>query len=58
MDYPIHSPKFFLDSMHSKIALGSHLPDLTEQLNKMVKVFAGEPCIIDIIEFIRVVFSH
>ena len=53
-DYPTHGPKFYLESTHTKLVTGSGLSDLTEKLGRLTKAMAGEACVLDMIEFIRV----
>jgi hypothetical protein len=52
--YPAEPPKFFLESTHSKVGIGSHLNDLGDRLKKVIKSLEGEPCILDCIEYCRV----
>lgn len=57
-DYPTQRPKIHLETTHSKIAIGSHIADLTNRVEELLKAYSGDPCIVDTIEFIRVGAAH
>lgn len=56
-EYPDDSPKFYLESTHSKIAIGTSLAELTIRVENLAKTMQGDPCIVDMIEYIRVTLA-
>jgi hypothetical protein len=53
-EYPAESPKFHLESTHSKVGIGSFLSELSEKMMLIIKGMQGDTCVLDLIEFIRV----
>jgi hypothetical protein len=57
-EYPVKSHiQFYIETNHPRIAFGTTLSDLKDQINEHIAIFNGEPCMMEIIEFTRVSIS-
>ena len=53
LNYPTESPKFYLESTHGKVGIGSFLAEITEKMMNLSQTMKGDPCILDLVELIR-----
>lgn len=55
-EYPNKAPKYYFETLHPRISGGTKLLDIKKLTAEFVKSVQGEPCIMEIVEFVRVIF--
>ena len=53
-NYPEIAPRFYFETSHPRIAVGTNLYELATNAEKYLTAFKDEPCVMELIEFVRV----